>query len=434
MLPPEIEEGNIEYKCFFSQITKERFTELSTQMNWRIIEGDGIAFYYIGIMDDGSVYNKLSSKQIKYSMNILKKLVESNNSSITKTEKNIYESKVWFKVQIKRNDIVKDYNEYRILLLGDTKSGKSTFIANLIKKKVDFDGKAKNYTFNHKHELVSGETSSINYYSIINGDDNFLFFDSPGNYKYTKTLLKMIQSIEYNLVLYFPNLDNTNWEFKDLYFNYFECKDTKIIELDLKSSIVNDFPKINIKELIVKEEFLKSIKSKLVLNKINDDKCIFNILNTYHNNELGWILSGYLVSGKITENQIVYWYNKNKIKVQIISIHDSISDKVSVKAPKTISLRVKIKDKNNDFNLKYMKYGVISSIENFNNIDKINIKWNKNFNSKKEIICNCINSKITIKLQDLYYKACNNFQLRNNLNDKYIVCPKEKLIGKISII
>ena len=42
MLPREIEEGNKEYKCYFNNIKKERFIELSTQMNWRLNEGNGI--------------------------------------------------------------------------------------------------------------------------------------------------------------------------------------------------------------------------------------------------------------------------------------------------------------------------------------------------------------------------------------------------------
>ena len=44
MLPPEIEEGNYEYKRYISSLTKERFNELSTQMNWRLNEGNGFCF------------------------------------------------------------------------------------------------------------------------------------------------------------------------------------------------------------------------------------------------------------------------------------------------------------------------------------------------------------------------------------------------------
>ena len=174
MLPPEIEEGNNEYKCYFKDIKKDRFVGLSTQMNWRLNEGNGLCYYYIGVNDNGTIYDKLTSKQIKYSLTILNQLVKNNNSIITKKDKNIEGEKVWFKVEIKRIKMVKKYSEYRILLLGDTKTGKSTFIANLIKNKLDKNGNGKNYTFNHKHELVSGETSSISYFQLYIDDNSLL--------------------------------------------------------------------------------------------------------------------------------------------------------------------------------------------------------------------------------------------------------------------
>ena len=65
MLPPEIEEGNIEYKCYFKDIRKQRFIELSTQMNWRLNEGNGTAYYYIGVNDNGTIYDRLTKDQIK---------------------------------------------------------------------------------------------------------------------------------------------------------------------------------------------------------------------------------------------------------------------------------------------------------------------------------------------------------------------------------
>ena len=135
MLPPEIEEGNKEYKCYFNNIKKDRFIELSTQMNWRLNEGNGICYYYIGVNDDGTIYDKLKQKQIKYSINTLTQLSKKNNAVITKKNKNMEEDKIWYEIEIKRNKILKKFNEYHILLLGDTKTGKCKFIANLIKNK-----------------------------------------------------------------------------------------------------------------------------------------------------------------------------------------------------------------------------------------------------------------------------------------------------------
>ena len=431
MLPPEVEEGNIEYKCFFSDIKKQRFIELSTQMNWRILEGDGVAIYYIGIYDNGKVYDKLSPIQIKYSFNILKKLVKFNKAIISKSEKNITDNKIWFKVEIKREHLIKVYQEKRILLLGDTNTGKSTFLANLVKKKLDVNGKAKNYTFNHKHELVSGNTSSINYYNLIKDNNNYLFFDTPGNIKYNKTLLKIIQSINYNLVLYFPSLNNEEWEYKNLYFKYFEKIKVPIIELNLKNKI-NNFPNVNINELIHKNNFLCSIDKYLKDDKIENDDCNFIVLNTYYNYELGYILSGYLASGTINENEILYWYTNDIIKIQVLSIYDSISDKQIIKAPRTISIRVKLKTEAIQRNF---KYGFISSNSNIKSKGNLNIEWDNKFDNSienKELICNSTNNKIILKLHNNKYKLCNNFMLRENLNNNYIICHNYKNIGLIN--
>ena len=102
MLPPEVEEGNHEYKRYFKDIKKKRFFEWSTQMCWRLEEGNGIAYYFIGVNDDGTIFNKLNKKQIKYSFKILNNLTGKCNSKITKIENNNEDDKEWFKVEIKR--------------------------------------------------------------------------------------------------------------------------------------------------------------------------------------------------------------------------------------------------------------------------------------------------------------------------------------------
>ena len=48
---PEVEEGNIEYKRKIYDLSDYRFEQLSSQMKWRINEGNGEALYYIGIND-----------------------------------------------------------------------------------------------------------------------------------------------------------------------------------------------------------------------------------------------------------------------------------------------------------------------------------------------------------------------------------------------
>lgn len=48
-LPPEPEQGNVEYKLKLINPSSQRFEHLVTQMKWRLREGDGEAIYQIGI-------------------------------------------------------------------------------------------------------------------------------------------------------------------------------------------------------------------------------------------------------------------------------------------------------------------------------------------------------------------------------------------------
>lgn len=47
-LPPEPEQGNIEYKLKLVNPSSQRFEHLVTQMKWRLREGHGEAIYQIG--------------------------------------------------------------------------------------------------------------------------------------------------------------------------------------------------------------------------------------------------------------------------------------------------------------------------------------------------------------------------------------------------
>jgi len=106
-LEHESDNGNIEYKIFIIAIDiNKRFSRLATQMKWRISEGKGHCFYYIGITNEGiprgisyicmkkSIENLISiSNYLQYSHEILyykkgtsggfcsKILIVDNNSS-----------------------------------------------------------------------------------------------------------------------------------------------------------------------------------------------------------------------------------------------------------------------------------------------------------------------------------------------------------------
>jgi GTPase len=427
MLPPEIEEGNKEYKRYFKNINKKRFFELSTQMNWRLLEGNGETIYYLGINDDGSIYGKLDNETFKYSINIIKKLAKECDATITNMKEHIVQDLKWFEIKINKNNAT-ILQEYRILLLGDTDTGKSTFLANIIKRKTNENNDANNYIYNHKHELESGNTSSIKYYMLVESDKKYLFFDSPGNSKYIKTLLKIVQSIDYNLVIYFPN-KNKKWEYEDILVEYFNILDIPLITFNLNSEN-NSFPNINLNKLIETDEFLKYIYKESIEIEQNTNDVNFLILNTSYNNEVGWLLSGYLKSGCINVGDVLLLYDNESNIIKVKSIYYSNTEDITVNckkisSPQIITLCCDIKDSEN----KQIKYGTISN-KLYDLVDTVSIKWNFTNPNINQINCNILNSKLTLEyVDDNKYKIINNKKISHMEKNTIFIDYINKNIG-----
>jgi elongation factor 1-alpha len=79
--PPEIEEGNREYKLKISPNNKARLDNLASQMKYRLYEGDGKALYIIGIEDDGEPIG-ISKGELNISIDNIKKLVKELGAKI----------------------------------------------------------------------------------------------------------------------------------------------------------------------------------------------------------------------------------------------------------------------------------------------------------------------------------------------------------------
>lgn len=216
-LPPEIEEGNIEYKRQFKDMTDERMLKLISQLLWRIDEGINVnknglpqAIYYIGINDDGSV-GGLTVKEHNESLKILSKLTRLADAKIISTTLNYHENGVYSKNIIRKFNKNNIKKEIKVALLGSNGVGKSTFLSVLTYGYPDNGmGSARNSIFRFDHELRKGETSSIKYELLgytdkgepINYDSDFMcswenivkncnkliyFIDLPGSQKYLRT-------------------------------------------------------------------------------------------------------------------------------------------------------------------------------------------------------------------------------------------------------
>jgi GTPase len=351
MLKPEIEEGNIEYKRYIKNYDKSNrhFYSLITQLNWRLHEGNGYCYYYIGVEDNGKIYG-INDEEYNVSIKTLKMLCKECNAFISKITKKILDNNInYYIVKISNILLKKEYNENKILLIGDTGTSKTTFIAKLLKGTDN-----KDYIVNHKHEIESGKTSSINYYVLIKGNNKYLIFDSPGDENYHRTLMKIVHKIDYNLVIFFSGEE---WEYYNYFHNYFLEKDTPIIKVNQDILNINRY------------DFINMIEENKKNMEYDYKNIYFNVLQTFYINEIGILVSGYLMSGCINVGDNLKYSTNNYsnhlnkfINIKIKSIHKSKDDNDMDISTKKINAgqiaTLLIDGKELSFNKK-LKYGYI---------------------------------------------------------------------------
>jgi hypothetical protein len=63
-------QGNVEYKLKLTDVSPARFARLVTQLNWRLLEGGGQAYYELGVADSGALIG-LSRSDLEQSLQTL---------------------------------------------------------------------------------------------------------------------------------------------------------------------------------------------------------------------------------------------------------------------------------------------------------------------------------------------------------------------------
>ncbi|KAH7639080.1 gtp-binding protein 2-like protein [Dermatophagoides farinae] len=215
ILPPEQEQGNVEYKLKLINPSPNRLEHLVTQMKWRLEEGDGEAIYEIGVEDNGGLKG-LTEDEISSSLQTLHMMADKINASVSITQEKLIEStrndnnpRKALEVLVKKIPADRQAVEIRISVLGNVEAGKSSLLGVLTQGELDNGkGRARLNLFRHRHEIRSGRTSSIN--KEILGFDNrgkpikycdyqtseeicqlsskiIVFIDSGGHRKYLKT-------------------------------------------------------------------------------------------------------------------------------------------------------------------------------------------------------------------------------------------------------
>ncbi len=272
----EIEEGNIEYKRYFENVNTNKLYHLTSQMNWRINEGNGICHYYLGVCDNGTICKDFTQERMDYTLDILKYMVDGCNSYIVTININRVQAYLWLDVVIKRKE--EHMTEYRILLY-ECES-----------------------IYNYLESTNMFNCEQCHYILKIHNNCKYLFFTYNEKYKH------LFDRIKFNLCIY----KNIAPEF----FN--KCHVPSICEniIDMMDIIDNNMKGNDI---------------------YYDNKVKFNCINIKYRKNYGSIIYGFLECGKIYNGMKLY---NNDCEYIIDSIHNNMVDCNNISGPATISIKI----------------------------------------------------------------------------------------------
>ena len=414
-LSPEIEKGNIEYKRKIHNITKKRLFQLTSQLKWRLTEGSDMYGYYcatyiIGIEDDGNISGMKKKDNLRTIENI-KLMVESLNLYINNIY-NIKHKKGYItEIDIRKN-ICKsiNFNDYKLCLLGQTLSGKSTLLSILLNNiKDNGEGYARNKILKHIHEYENGKTTSLSEHLLYINKNKIVhdfefkeskndiiklcnkiisIIDIPGDKKYFKTtisgILSHIPSVALLLIsineitnnkLNNNIIDNINILIKlkikfaiiinkiDVDNNFIDI--IKKIKYNLNKKIklntnlisnicIYDYNIINIIPIscidkynfILLENFLINFNKTKKITDNNNTEFLIN--DVHHLPDIGTIVSGILLNGTILTNNILKIgpINNYFYDIKIMSIHKKQIPFDKLNIYESASMFIKILKKN----------------------------------------------------------------------------------------
>lgn len=236
-LPPEDDQGSIEYKYHLVNLEPVRLSKRLTQLKYRMLQPPvGQATYYIGVLDDGQSIG-INQEYLLKSLQTFNQLVQ--QASVTINSLQIYRSRettinskyTMSSVPIRYIAVVKlssknrpqftkhlaqqiatepatnsnnSISAYatrpmRICISGNVDSGKSTLIGVLTTGVIDNSrGLARSKVFNYQHEQESGRTSSIAHHLMAFDDQGAIVNYQISNFnkrKWPQAVNKALKTI-----------------------------------------------------------------------------------------------------------------------------------------------------------------------------------------------------------------------------------------------
>lgn len=232
-LPPEDDEGAVEYKWSLVNPTAARFAQLVTQLNFRLAEGAGEAVYQVGFSDDGQPKG-LPPERLASSLDTLSAMAAELNAEVSVLREARGANGQVAQVLVRKLPAcLEDYQDVRIAVCGHIDSGKSSLTGVLTGNGTLDNGRglARAQVFSHRHELDSGRTSAVSQQIMGFGTDGSVtnytrvrslswtdivrrstklisLFDLAGHEKYLKTTMFGLSchAIDYCLLVVNANM------------------------------------------------------------------------------------------------------------------------------------------------------------------------------------------------------------------------------------
>ena len=226
-LDPECDTGNLEYKLHLCGLDSEKLQTRATQLRYRVNEGGGECFYYVGVKDDGQAVG-ITKEEYNESCENLRQIARLVDCTVlTLEEKVIKGSKHFGYFLVREAEQSGSYVSLTLGVVGNVDAGKSSTIGCLTRGIADDGrGKARLSVFNHKHEIQTGRTSSIGHQilgfdasgavvnskterlpswcDIVNASSKVIsLFDMAGHERYLKTTISGLTTLrpDYALVI-----------------------------------------------------------------------------------------------------------------------------------------------------------------------------------------------------------------------------------------
>jgi hypothetical protein len=366
----EDNQGCIEYKRLIKFHSDRRYNSLLSQLKYRLLEGNGVCYYIIGVEDNGEIIN-ITEEDYDISIKNLKLMCSQNKCKILSITKIYKDNLYYYKVHIVDN--IPEI-EYRILN-----------ICNDLTTQLNIVGIDYNNTV-----LMTIENS---------------IYDIKKNSKYLVYIINTnLQNIVKNILLFKPDFINLSIGVSNKYINLFE-----ILHIDFYN-YVNLYENLN--DIIFTKNKLTYSNSALTICNV-----LFNG-NLLNNTKIYGCINNKNITN-ITKDSLYIYSNDKKLKLNLIDIQHVSQSILDINENKLISISTTTKIPNdshicfNECNCNVIytnelnhicveKYDETKEYSGYykNNILKIRIKNDKIIFNKKILLDD---KYLIIDLIDKYY-------------------------------